>query len=125
MKAYLVDVNEGRHGVVEISEHDQLKQFYRLIGCECIDIAVRRIGGKPFNIIVDDEGLLVSCPIISAVDGRMKGMLAGNLVIMGMDSDWGELTGISDDDADLIAHNLILAIDYDQEAVYPVVVMEY
>ena len=125
MKAYLIDVNEGRHEVVEISEHDQLGQFYKLIGCECIDIAVRRIGGKPFNIIVDDEGLLVSHPIISAVDGRMRGMLAGNLVIMGMDSDWGELTGITDEDAELIAHNLVLAIDYDREVVYPAVVMEY
>lgn len=125
MKAYLIDVEEGRHGTVEITDHDHLGQFYRLIGCRCIDITVRTIGGKRFNIVLDDEGLLVNRPIISAVDGRMRGMLAGNLVIMGIDPESFDLAGITEEDADLIAHSLVLAIDYDREAVYPAVVMEY
>lgn len=125
MKGYIIDVNKGRHGRVEISdEGSHLEQFYRLIGCRCIDIAVRTIGGKPYNIVLDDEGLLVADPIVSAIDGRGHGMLAGNLIIFGIADDM-DLASLTDGDVRNIKSNLMVAIDAEREKMYAVAVMGY
>jgi len=125
MKGYLIDVHNGRHGGVEINDSEShLEQFYRLIDCRCIDIAVRKIGGRPYNIVVDDEGLLVDDPIVSAIDGGGRGMLVGNLPVFGMADDM-DLATLTPDDIHNIKDNLMTAIDADNERVYPVAMMGY
>lgn len=89
MRGYLIDVENGKHGPVEVKGDDHLEQFYRLIGCRCIDIAVRKVGETYYNVVLDDEGLLVADPITSAIDRTRYGMLAGNLVLFGMKSPKG------------------------------------
>lgn len=125
MRGYLIDVENGKHGPVEVKGDNHLEQFYRLINCRCIDIAVRKVGKTPYNIVLDDEGLLVADPIMSAIDREGYGMLAGNLVLFGMDEQTMDLTSLTDADVRNIRKNLIVAIDTEREKMYAVVVLDY
>lgn len=125
MRGYLIDVQNDEHRVVEIANKDRLGQFYELIGCECIDIATRKIGGKYFDVIVDDEGLLVANPICSAYDSRHRPMLAGNLIILGEADEEGNLTSLSVHDVQMVKEAIRYTIDLHRGAMHPVVIMDY
>ena len=107
-KMFLITAEETK--VVKASE---LEDYYRLIGCDCIDIVARKIGDKYLEIICDDEGLLKENPRISAVDKNMKPTLVGNLLIAGPTDEDGELTSLTDKDIELIKNNLLSAITPD------------
>lgn len=124
MKGFLIDVKNDEAKVVEIKDKDHLGQFYRLIGCRCIDIAVRKVGGKPYNIVLDDEGLLVADPVFSAIDEAMHAMLAGNLILLGIGEGY-DLTDLTDEDVDGIRENMYEVFDFDRMSMHPVVVVEY
>lgn len=62
-----------------------LDGYYAALNCRCIGIVTRRIGGKYFLVIHDDEGLLVDHPKISAIDPPGEGMFCGNLFIVQTD----------------------------------------
>lgn len=124
MRGYLIDIENDKAREVEIEDKDHLGQFYKLIGCDCIDIAVRSIGGKPYNIVLDDEGLLVADPIASAVDASYHAMLAGNLLIFGIGADM-DLAGITQEDVDNIRSHCREVIDFDRMVTHPVVIMGY
>lgn len=89
-------LNEKGFEVKEIQ--DSIEEFYKIIDCRCIDIATRRIGTrkKHYDIIVDDEGLFVDNPRVSAIDSNLKPMLVGNLIIT--NSKNGATTSLTDDD---------------------------
>lgn len=55
MLGLLIDVKNNN---VSVKMANSLKDYYRLIDCDVIDIVKRCIGGKYYNIICDDEGLL-------------------------------------------------------------------
>lgn len=103
MKAYYITPDGG-----EVVDFDgSLEEAYELIECNCIDIARRRIGGKYFNIIIDDEGLFKTHPIPSAIDADTHEiMLVGNILIAG---DGSDLCGLTDGDISLIERNTMLA----------------
>lgn len=129
MIGYLIDVENDKARMVEINGDDHLKQFYDLIGCRCIDICTRKIGKKYYNIVLDDEGLLVSDPVFSAIDKGMNGMLAGNLIIFGIGDDQ-DLCSIEDTDPANIRANMYEVLnfdklDFDTLSTHPVVVMDY
>ena len=92
LRGVLVDVEQETVSVVEIT--DKLDEFYRILNCDCIDIVVRRIGSKLFNIVCDDEALLKEAPKISAIDNLGQPMLCGNLFIVGGETIGGDLTGL-------------------------------
>ena len=95
---------------------DRIEEYYRLIGCDLIDIVSRTIGGKVFDLIVDDEGLLKE-NFITAAESRFeetkdfKGCdcLAGNIVITGFADEEGNLTSLTKEDVDLILKHIGLA----------------
>lgn len=60
----------------------ELQSYYTMLDCSCIDIVSRKIGGKWFDIVCDDEGLLVDDPKISAINNLGRPMLVGNLFIV-------------------------------------------
>ena len=124
MKGFLIDVQNDKAVEVQIDGENHLKQFYSLIGCRCIDIIMRTIGGKYYNIVLDDEGLLVDNPVFAAIDGQLNAMLAGNLVIFGVGNDM-DLVDLDDADIRNIRDNTYEVIDFDTLTMHPVVVMEY
>lgn len=100
LRCYLVDVENGYAGLDHVE--DSLPSFYEKLNCTTIDIVSRTIGGKPYDIICDDEGLLKENPTVSAMDAERKPMLVGNLLICGPADEEGNLTSLTRDDLDHI-----------------------
>lgn len=73
IKGFLV--NEDKAEMVEIEE--KLQSYYDVLNCDYIDVAVREIDGKEFDIICDDEGLFKENQIITAVNQSMQPQLVG------------------------------------------------
>ena len=104
MKMLLLDVVNKD---VRMVEANTLDDYYRLIGCDYVDIIHRRIGDVEVEIVLDDEGLLVENPKPSgiSVDGSI--MLWGNLLIAsGRVTDDGELTELTEAEIDEIIGNV-------------------
>lgn len=87
MRAYYINGETDRRGTMDVEP--RLSEYYKLIGCDCVDFVTRLIDGHPYNIILDDEGLLKPnrvTAISTMVD--MFGdpeRLAGSLLIFGVD----------------------------------------
>ena len=108
MRMLLIDVNENEIKPLEVN---CLEDYYEHIGCRCIDIVRRKIGDRYFEIIIDDEGLFVDEPIVSAIDENNNVMLVGNLLIASGEVDIdGNLTSIDDSDIDYIYNFIGLLI---------------
>lgn len=100
MKVLIFD--EKKQELIEKDIENELDTFYEIIGCRCIDIARRKVGGKYFDIIVDDEGLLKDSPRCTAVDTKtFDSMLFGTLIFTNTD-DEGNTVELSDEDIKLI-----------------------
>lgn len=91
---YLIDP-EGQACVVEIP--NGLDGYYKLLDCETIDIVRRKIGGKYYDIVCDDEGLFKETVNVSAVDGEGQAMLVGKLLICNHDGHGNEASLTQDD----------------------------
>lgn len=90
MKVVYLNVKKGKFLKRIIIEND-LDTFYRLIGCQTIDIVIRSVHGRKISIICDDEGLFNENPRISAIG---CGNLVGNLIFTGLPDEDGNLTDI-------------------------------
>lgn len=99
MKGFVIDTEKGISG--EVDFEDKLDNLYGLLNCDCIDIAVRYVDGKEFDVICDDEGLLKDNPIPSAVDKNLNVMFCGSILFAHHD-DEGNFTGLSEDDVKLL-----------------------
>ena len=103
-------IHAGANSIEEFVEAKEIESnldtYYSEIGCDLIEIPERCIGGKLFNIICDEEGLLKDRPIPSALGNGYKEVIFGNLIVCGLADDDGELTGITDEDVQLIRDNI-------------------
>lgn len=96
-------VIDPKHGL-HFCNVRNLDEMYREIGCSCIDIVRRSIGGKIFDIICDDEGLLKDNPEPSAfydINGNLEVGLVGNLIVCNHD-EMGNTIDINFDDTLLV-----------------------
>ena len=100
MKMLMIDVENRK---VEMVEANTLADYYKLIGCRCIDIVRRTIGDVEVEIVIDDEGALVNQPKISAISPEGTPMLYGNLLVAsGRVTDDGELTELDQDEIEAL-----------------------
>ncbi len=76
---------------------EKLDDYYKLLECDCFDIAQRKIGGVAYDIFVDDIGLFRDKPLVTAVDPDGHPMLVGNLLFANHDGE-GNTTSLSDED---------------------------
>lgn len=104
IKAYYIDPKTNTAEPRDITP--ELDTYYELLHCTTIDIVTRKVKGKYYDIICDDEGLLVDDPLISAIDDRGRGMLCGALLIVGMADDEGYETSLTDEDIAHIQRNV-------------------
>ena len=96
MKMLMIDVENRK---VEMVEANGLKDYYKLIGCRCIDIVRRTIGDVEVEIVLDDEGFLVESPKPSGIDVTGTPTLYGNLLIAsGRVTEDGDLTELDQDE---------------------------
>lgn len=88
---------------------NDLHDWYAELDCELVDIPERTIGGKYFDIICDDEGLLKADPYISAIDANYQPMLVGRLFVCHHDNA-GNMTSLTDDECvHVLKHCRLLA----------------
>jgi hypothetical protein len=121
MKMLLIDVKNCEVRPVDVGT---LKEYYELLNCDTIDIVSRKIAGKYYEIICDDEGLLVNMPTLSAAwKTTKKPALFGNLLIAGEAID-GELTSITSEDANAIMGSIILCGVQGVDVIWPIVLLD-
>lgn len=95
MKYLLIDVINDN---IQMVEANDLDDFYKLLNCRCIDIIYRKIGDTNCTLIVDDEGLLIDNPIISAIDVSGSPCLVGNILIASARTVDGEFTELTSEE---------------------------
>lgn len=87
-----------------------LDNLYKLIGCDCVTVVERKIGGEYFDIWCDDEGLIKGDKkYINGYldDKRCNEILCGTLVIARSNEE-GEMVGLNDEDVNnIIGHTAI------------------
>ena len=88
-------------------------EWYRLIGCDLIDIQSRSINGREYDFITDDEALYKQGAKVSALDKDQQPVFVGNLVICKCD-DEGNETGLDKADIELLTKH-ICSIRAEQE----------
>ena len=98
MKVVYLNVKKGKEPEVIDIKHE-LNEFYKLIDCRYIDITYRKMRGKTYAVVCDDEGLLKDKPIISFLTVHPFGRnldLVGNIVIANIKED--DLDDLPDED---------------------------
>lgn len=95
MRALLLNVKRNIASEVDIK---CLNDYYRHLECSTFDVVRRILGNKVYDIYLDDEGMFVSDPIISAVDKNLQLQTVGNLIFCGPTDSEGYQTGLSDYD---------------------------
>lgn len=118
----LVLFNE--EGIKLLDIEGTLEEYYKYIGCSCIDIVTRKAGDTYFDIICDDEGLLKDNPRISAVDMQGNPMLVGNLIFTHTD-DEGETVEVTDEDVATIMDEVGIAVSSDDKIIGMVIQLDY
>ena len=104
MKMLLLDV-ENRD--IKMVEANTLADYYKIIGCRCVDIIHRRIGDVEVEIVLDDEGAIIENPKVSAISIDGTPMLYGNLLVAsGRVTEDGELTELTEEEVDEIMDNV-------------------
>ena len=120
MKMLMLDVVNKD---VKMVEANGLDDYYKLIGCNYVDIIHRWIGDVEVEIVLDDEGLLVNAPKPSGISIDGTPMLFGNLLIAsGRVTDDGELTELTEEEVDEIMDNVATITTSVYTEPYPVFV---
>ena len=102
---------------------DDLKTYYSLLGCNCIDIVRRKIGNKLFCFVVDDVSLLKDHPLLSSWNlEEACANLYDNLVITGLEDDEGDLTSLSSSDINLIFSRFVSVLSDKRKCDYKLLI---
>lgn len=114
IKVLVLDVNaESELEELTVREiEDELHTYYEIIGCRCIDIPRRKIGGVYYDIICDDEGLLKDYPKPSMIDNSLQPMIVGTVVIAKSDDESGEMVSLDDEDIARIKGETVQLLDF-------------
>lgn len=120
MKVFFIDAETNVSKLIDIDL--TLENYYKILKCRLIDITERKINGKYFDIIVDDEGLFDSSNRVSAVYEDGSPALVGSLIICNHDGEGNE-TALSPGDICKIQDKLAIATSPDGVK-YNVVVLD-
>lgn len=119
IKGFLV--NEDKAEMVEIEE--KLQSYYDVLNCDCIDVAVREIDGKEFDIICDDEGLFKQDQIVTAVNEAMQPQLVGAILVVQHDGQ-GDFQSLTDGEVEIVSNRVVQYIDMAKGKIRPVLVLD-
>lgn len=99
-------------GIFEVTECNDLDDYYKKLGAEPINIVSRKIDDKYFDIICDDMGLCRENPIVSGVAVDRETFLVGNLIFANHDGQGNEAS-LTDEDILTIFNNTYPYVDKD------------
>ena len=98
IKVLTLEVNHEMKGIfpnVRIIENS-LENFYKIIGCDLIDIVQIEVAGKFYDVICDEEFLLKEKPV-QTLFVNSEQVLCGNLIFTTCDEN-GKTQGLTDED---------------------------
>lgn len=102
----VVLLNTETNGAKVINIEMTLENCYDMLKCNLIDVARRKIAGHTYLFTVDDEGLLIDKPVVSAVYRGGSPAFVGNLIVAkdsdNDDEDYGNLS--NDDIVRIFSH---------------------
>lgn len=101
--AFVITKEEARPQYVK-NEH---RHFREIIGCDCVNIIERYIGGKRFDFVIDDESALIEGNHITAFAYDVDEEINGNLIICGSGAQDGEEHSLTAEDVKDISECLI------------------
>ena len=84
---FLVDT-EADHGdlktvIKAVTIDKTLESYYKTLHCDLIEIPTYKFGGKSYDVICDEEGLIKDGqPVVSAIDAAGRPALVGSLLIV-------------------------------------------
>lgn len=122
---FLVSIEDKKAEKVVIDH--SLQAFYDTIHCfnDTIDIVMRKIGGKYFDVICDDDGLAKDPHHCSAVDKEGEPMLVGSFLVANHDSA-GDTRSLTDEDIAVIQKSVQVVCTRNLPQPHPIIVgMEY
>ena len=122
---FLVSIEDKKAEKVVIDH--SLQAFYDTIHCvyDTIDIVSRKIGGKYFDVICDDDGLAREPHHCSAVDKEGSPMLVGSFLVANHDTA-GETRSLTDEDIEVIKKSVQNVCTRNLPMPHPIIVgMEY
>ena len=122
---FLVSIEDKKAEKVVIDH--SLQAFYDTIHCfnDTIDIVMRKIGGKYFDVICDDDGLAKDPHHCSAVDKEGEPMLVGSFLVANHDAA-GDTRSLTDEDIAVIQKSVQLVCTRNLPTPHPIIVgMEY
>ena len=114
----LVDVT--KRTIKKVTIEKSLDGYYAALNCRCIDIVSRTIGGMPFLIVCDDEGLLKSDMCVSAIAPSGETMLVGNLFIVKSDGT-DDIESLTDNECQHIMRNQLEVRKFPSLMPYPII----
>lgn len=103
---------------------DELSEYYKLIECSTIDIVVRKIAGKTYDIICDDEGLFKESPRVTALWNDFTPALVGNLIFAHHDAE-GNMTGLTDNEIQDIMQSAMYLCNAEKGMIWQVLILDY
>ena len=108
MGIYLADDGVAQTVFVD----DELRTYYEMLNCDCIDIVSRKVGDNWYDFVCDDEGILKDKPItIVSRDGdEWRGEIVGSVFICLNDGE-GNLKSLETDDVINLMEHLYAIID--------------
>ena len=122
---FLVSIEDKKAEKVVIDH--SLQAFYDTIHCfnDTIDIVMRKIGGKYFDVICDDDGLAKDPHHCSAVDKEGEPMLVGSFLVANHDSA-GDTRSLTDEEIAVIQKSVQVVCTRNLPQPHPIIVgMEY
>lgn len=123
IKMVLIKAGEAKR--IEMKKAPGYKEIKKLLGIESpVDVQERKIGGKLYDVWLDDEGLLhgekhsISGITTFSGSGKVCEFMVGNLLIANHDEE-GNVSSLSDDDVKNVLGKVnIMAFDCDTEIDY-------
>lgn len=72
---------DGTLETVDLPKEGWFNKAKEMLGIETADLPCRKIGGRTFDFLCDDEGLLVSNPQPTLITDNNEILLVGNILI--------------------------------------------
>ena len=85
-----------------IDEADTLNEYYRLLGCQCIDMVPIDVDGYSYDVVCDDEGLFRE-PMVPTLYISEEQVLFGDLAFVKIDEE-GYTVGLDKEDIERLLH---------------------
>ena len=104
--------------IKEIKNISRLDEYYKIIGCEFVDITKRQIGNKFYWFVCDESGRYADRVIytVASKDGYLD--IPGTVIIAGPEDMNGDLTSVTQQDiANIVSHMCLGEQDVDGERV--------